>query len=35
MSDTVTLSAGEHTLRVNVSGGGWNINWIAFSASPH
>jgi endoglucanase len=32
ITDTVTLSAGEQILRVNVrGGGGWNINWIAFS----
>ena len=28
---TVNLPAGEHTLRINAVGGGWNLNWIRFN----
>lgn len=31
VTKTVTLSAGEHTLRIAATGSGWNINWIAFN----
>ena len=27
---TVNMPAGEHTLRFNAIGGGWNLNWIRF-----
>lgn len=30
-SKTVTLSAGTQTLRVQATGGGWNINWLKFT----
>ena len=30
---TVVLPAGEHTLRLNAIGGGWNLNWISLSLS--
>ena len=31
VSRTVTLSAGKQTLRVQATGGGWNINWMKFT----
>ncbi|MFT5755445.1 MAG: endoglucanase [Alteromonadaceae bacterium] len=33
-SSTVTLPAGEYTLRLDAVGGSWNLNWLAFSAAP-
>jgi len=32
-STPVTLTAGKHTLRVNVVEGSWNVNWIRFVAN--
>jgi endoglucanase len=33
ISSTITLPAGDHTLRFNMlGGGGWNMNWIEISA---
>lgn len=32
VTQTISLSAGEQTLRVQATSGGWNINWINFSA---
>ena len=31
-SATVSLSAGEQTLRLNAIGNEWNLNWIKFTA---
>ncbi len=31
LSATVTLPAGEHTLRFDALGGSWNLNWIRFT----
>ena len=33
VSKTVTLSAGVQTLRIEVTGNGWNINWMEFTAT--
>jgi glucan 1,3-beta-glucosidase len=33
-TNTVTLPAGEHTLRLDAIGNEWNLNWIRFSPSP-
>jgi hypothetical protein len=30
VSDQVVLPAGQHTLRLQVAAGGWNINWLHF-----
>lgn len=35
VTQAVTLSAGQQTLRIRATGGGWNINWIDYvSAAP-
>jgi endoglucanase len=34
ITDTVTLSAGQQTLRFNCVGGSWNLNKITFTAVP-
>ena len=31
VSKNINLSAGEQTLRVQATGGGWNLNWIKFT----
>jgi hypothetical protein len=33
VSDTVSLSAGVHTIRLMVTSGGWNINWFELVAA--
>ena len=34
ITDTVTLQAGEQTLRFNVVGGSWNLNNVTFTTAP-
>lgn len=31
VTKTITLSAGNQTLRVHATGGGWNMNWLKFT----
>lgn len=33
-TSTLNLPAGEHTLRIESLGGGWNFNWMQFSVLP-
>jgi beta-glucosidase len=31
----VSLTAGQHALRISMDSGGFNVNWVSFRASPH
>lgn len=32
VSETVNLSSGDQTIRIQATGGGWNINWLEFKS---